>query len=178
MPTTTQAFSRDGNGVPITDHGLLVDKEITFSADNETLAVPLFTVTGDVRVKALYGIVTTVMGSNNTGGYFRLNDQTAQSNITLDTGGATLSSMPVGSIIMKDDLVSVVAEVHSAAAGVVDDPVYAGSTIWCEFEVLAKATATTNIEYVYTTNQSPTTGAIKFYCGFIPVSENGNVTAV
>jgi hypothetical protein len=33
----------------------------------------------------------------------------------------------------------------------------------------------TNIEYRFTSSTNPTTGAMKFYCGFIPLSDDGNV---
>jgi hypothetical protein len=172
----TATFSRDANRVPIELLGLVVTKSVTLSG-NGAQVVPIFTITGAVKVICLYGIVTTAIGSNHTGVYWRLNDQTIQANITLDTVGSTLSSFPVGSIVKKWDLVTVLAKVGSAATGTVVEPVYPGSTVFCEFDVIKKATAETNIEYLYTTNNS-SGGVIKFYCGFIPLSDGGNVTAV
>jgi hypothetical protein len=176
MPSINASFSRDNNRVPVTVDGFIVTSDKTFTA-NGTVVVPIFSITGAVRVMCLYGIVTTAIGSNHTGAYWRLNDQTVTANITLDTTGATLSSFPVGSIVKKWDLVTAIAKAGSSATGTVVEPIYPGSTVFCEFDVVKKATADTNIEYVYTTNNT-SKGAIRFYCGFYPLSDDGIITAI
>lgn len=156
----------------------LINTSKTFVANNTTAAVPIFGIVGDVRVLRLWGVVTTVIGSNHTGGYFRLNDQTAQINITLNTGGATLSSLPVGTTITRSALAASIATVKSSAVGALAEPTGEGGLITSEFLAVKKATAATNIEYVYTTTNTPTTGAVQFFCEWQPRSIDGLVTAL
>ena len=163
---------------PNENQPLIMSNSKTLVAANTTAAVPIFRISGMVNVKAIWGVVTTAIGSNHTGAYLRLNDQTSPKNITLNTGGATLSSLGVGSIVMKNDLATAVAQVHSSAAGVVDEPVYPGSTTDSEFHLVAKATANTDIEYVYTTTNNPTTGAIQFFIEYFPRSIGASVSAL
>ena len=135
---------------------------------------PLFTVAGAVRVYDLWGVVTTAIGTNHTSGYLRLNDQTSTTNITANPG-ATLSSLPVGSLIKKTGLASAVLTFRSAAAGALLEPATAGQTIASPFDVVAKNTATTNIEYVYTTSNS-SGGVVTFYLSYDLLSETSSVT--
>ena len=72
----------------------------TTNANNTTVSVPLFRITGSIYVKRLYGVVTTVLGPNHTAAHWRLEDGTNTPAVTLATG-TTLSSANVGSIIQK-----------------------------------------------------------------------------
>ena len=146
-----------------------------FAATNTTTAVPIFGITGDVRILRLWGVVTTAIGVNHTAAYFRLNDQTAQVAITA-AAGTTLSALPAGSKIVKTALAAVAVTATSSAVGAIAEPAAAGSLIASEFAALKKAGAVTNIEYVYSTTDSPTTGAIQFFCEWQPRSADGNVT--
>jgi hypothetical protein len=175
MPTTTQSFSRDGNRIPITQNGLIVTKSVSFTTDG-TVVVPLFTLTGSVMVKALYGVVTTDLGSNHTAASWRLNDQTAQVYLTA-VGGTTLSSIAAGSVIMKDKLVATAVTKLDNAAGVVSETATAGIPVFSPVILVKKTAALTQIEYRYITNNT-SLGAIKFYCGFIPLSDDGTLDAV
>lgn len=179
MPRVSASFWRDANNVPIADDGVMVSKAITLSGNNTTVATPIFRLTGSVEVRALYGMVTTTLGSNHTAAYWRLNDQTAQSAISLATGTA-LSNATVGSVITRRSLVSVALVFVSAAAGAVSDPVAATApSYFMPFTVTQKTGAVqTDIEYVYTTTNTPTTGAITFYCRYIPLSEDAELVAV
>jgi len=171
------AFRRDENFVPITVNGLTACKSITLSASNTTAAVPLFTVTGDVQVLSLYGVVTTALGSNITAAYWRANDQTAQAAISLATG-TTLSSFTAGSLLTRRSLVSVALVGTNANAGAVVDPVAATAPgLFMPFAVVQKTGGiTTDIEFVYTTTNTPTSGAIEFFIGWVPLSANGVIT--
>lgn len=150
----------------------------TLSASNATAAVPIFRITGAVKILRLYGVVTTAIGSNHTAGYFRLNDQSAQTDITLQTVGVTLSSFAVGSVIEKTALAATLATVKNAATGLLIEPTVAQGVANSEFEVIAKNTANTDIEYRYTTTNTPTTGEIQFCCEWMPLSANAAVTAL
>lgn len=173
------AYPRDENFVPITNNGLLEVKEITLSASNTTAAVPLFTVVGSVQVLALYGVVTTALSSNITAAYWRQNDGTAQQAISLATG-TTLSSFAVGSTIVRRSLVSVALAGTSTATGTVTDPIAATAPGSFMPFILAQKTGgvTTNVEFVYTTTNTPASGAIKFYIGWVPLTPESSLSPV
>lgn len=178
MSTVPGAFARDENHVPITFPGLLVSKTLTTNASNTTSVNPIFTITGQVQVIQLYGIVTTTLGANQTAAYWRLNDQTAQVNISLNTG-TTVSNAAVGSIIARRSIASVAIALANASAGAIQDPVAATApAVFMPFNLVQKVGGVlTQIEYVYTTTTTPTSGEITFYCGWIPLTEGSSVTA-
>lgn len=178
MPTTTQSFSRDANRIPITKNGLLVTKSLTFTGSAATVTTAIFTVTGVVEVVALYGVVTTTFGANHTDAHFRVNDQTATDQIITKATTLTLNAIDPGAIIFKSGLITAVATYKSAAVGSVYEPTTLQTNIFTPFVVVQKTgSIQTDIEYVYTTTDEPTSGVMKFYCGFIPLSDNGNITA-
>ena len=176
-PTQRGSFPRDENAVPIVQNGLLTKKDITFSTTG-TVHVPLFHITGSVLINALYGIVTTVLG-NQTAVYFDLYDQSTRTVLTLITG-STATTLPAGSAREKDALASVAVHLDTAAAGIFDEnTTSAGLPHFQQFHVGQKTgSIQTDIEYTYTTSDNPTTGAITFYCGWVPLSSNGIVTPV
>ena len=174
MATSAAAFNRDANRVPITQYGLRVSKDITFTTDG-TVVKALFTVTGSVMINALYGVVTTDLGSNHTAASFRINDQTAQVYLTA-VAGTTLSSIKAGSLIIKDKLVAVAVTKIDNAAGAVNESATAGVDIFTPVIITKKTAALTQIEYRYITNNT-SLGAMTFYCGFIPLSADGDVSA-
>jgi hypothetical protein len=154
-------------------------KTQTLSGSNTTVATPLFRVTGSVRVTELYAVVTTVLGSNNTAAHWRTNDQTAQVAISLATG-TTLSSLPAGSMLTRHSLVSVALKADSSAAAKVIDPVAATApAIHMPFEVVQKTGGVqTDIEFVYTTTNTPTSGVIQHFVEWQPLSEGSTLVAV
>jgi len=169
------SFSRDANRVPITKPGLQVKKSITLVTGNTTHYFPLFTVTGAVEVMTLYGIVTTALGSNVTAAYWREQDQTTQADISLNTG-TTLSSASIGSVIARISVATIALSLKNSSAGGVLDPVAATAPdVFMPFVVVQKTgSIKTEIEFVYTTNNG-SLGAIQFFCGFIPISTDGDV---
>lgn len=150
----------------------------TLSGSNATVAVPIFRITGSMRFTKLYGIVTTVLGSNHTGSFFRINDQTAQVEITSSTLPTALSSAAAGTMIAKTGLAALIATVKTSAAGRLTEALSAALPVNSEFEVTKKSGANTDIEYVYTTTETPTTGAIQFFVEAQPISADGVVTAL
>lgn len=178
MTAVNDAFWRDANHVPITDGGLTAYTSKTLTANNATATVPIFGVTGSVLIRRIYGIITTALGNNHTTVYFRLNDQTIQTAITLATG-STASSFTVGSMLEKRDLVTVAIDVNNASTGVFEDGGGKDLPYYQEFRITQKTGGVaTNIEYVYSTTNTPTSGAIKFYCTYIPLSDDGAVIAL
>lgn len=176
--TTTASFFRDANRVPITNNGIIVTKSITLSGNNTTVNVPIFSITGTVEVVALYGIVTTVLGANHTASAFRLNDQTAQIYLTA-VGGTDISAAPVGSMIIKNVLVATAVTLKSASAGAILEPTTVNQNIFSPVILQQKTGGVeTDIEYHYATTDTPTSGAIEFFCGFVPISDGSGVAAL
>jgi hypothetical protein len=177
MATISGAFWRDANRIPITQNGLMVTKSITFSGTG-TKVYPIFSITGVVLVNALWGVVTTALAANHRVGAFRLNDQTAQTDITNATG-PTMDAAPAGSMIVANVLAATAAVFASSAAGAIIQPAIAGTLPFSTtFLVQKTGSIETDIEYRFTSSTNPTTGAMKFYCGFIPITDDGNVTPV
>ena len=142
------------------------------NANNTTAHLPIFGVTGSVNVLALWGVVTTALGANHTAAYWRLNDQTAQVNITLNTG-TTLSAIAAGSLLTKIGLAAAALSKVDNAAGRVNEPTTLETPYFSPFEATKKLNATTNIEYNYTTTDTPTSGVIQFYATYIAISADG-----
>lgn len=167
----------DANWNPIQVGGVVTKNSKTLTANNTTGTVPVFSIAGSVNVTALYGVVTTDLGANNTAAYWRLNDQTAQVNITLNTG-TTISAVKAGSVIVKKGLAAAALTLLDNAAGRVSEPTTLEAPYFSPFVVLKKTAAETDIEFLYTTTDAPTSGVIQFFCVWMPISADANVTAL
>jgi len=147
----------------------------SLTANNTTASIPLFGITGTVLVRALWGVVTTVLSSNVTAAFWRLNDQTAQIALTA-AGGTTLSAAPVGSLIMKTGLVAAALTLKSSAAGAILEPTTLETVVESPIILTKKGAAATNIEFTYTSTNTPATGALQFFLRYVPLSADGAVT--
>lgn len=154
-------------------------KSQTLSGNNTTVATPIFRVTGSVRITKLYAVVETALGSNVTAAHWRTNDQTATLPISA-AAGTTLSSFAVGSVLTRKSLVSVALTGDNASAAKVIDPVAATAPdVFMPFNVVQKTGAVqTDIEFVYTTTNTPTSGVIKHYVEFEPLTADSDLVAV
>jgi|GEM_PF-3458720 len=170
------SFSRDGNGVPDVANGCLATNSKIFVGNNTTVNVPIFTVAGSVQILGIWAVVTTVLG-NHTAAYFRLNDATNTPAITLSTG-VSLTSEAVGSMVVKKGLAAAALVAISSAAAVVSEPTTLETTYFSPFVINANGTVTTNIEYVYTTSDAGTTGAMQFFVRWLPLSINAQLTTL
>lgn len=159
-------------GAPIT-----VKNSKTLTGSATTVATPIFRCTGSVLVLALYGEITTALGASHTAAFWRLNDQTAQVAITLATG-TTLSAKAAGSLIVKKGLVGAALVLLDNAAGVISEPTTLETLFFSPFAMTKKTAATTDIEYVYTTADTPTSGAIQHVVQYVPLSGDGALVAV
>lgn len=172
------AFARDQNRVPIAQNGLASTDSQTLVGNGATVAVPIFGITGSVLVNALYGVVTTALGVNVATTYWRLNDSSAQSNITNSTG-TDISAAPIGSLIVKKGLAATALALLSSSQERVSEPTTLETMYFSPFVAVQKtANVATNIEFVYTTSDTPTTGAITFYLGWIPLTSTSSVLAL
>jgi hypothetical protein len=138
---------------------------------------PVFRITGCVRILKLGGTVTTLHG-NATAASFRLNDQTAVLPIT-SAAGTVMTAAPVGSTIAKLGLVAAALSLISSAAGALAEPTTLETLAFSEFLMQKKIpAANTDIEYVFTTTDNPTTGAILFWCEWQALSSDGAVSVI
>ena len=178
MSQINASASRDNNRVPLVVDGVTIaSNNQVFSGNNTTVYTPIFTITGTVEIRGLWGVVTTTMGVNHTAAYFRINDQTAHPAITA-TGGVTLSGLAVGTTIVKKGLAGAAVTLLDNAAGRVSEPTTLETPFFSPFVVMKKTGALTQIEYSYATTDTGTTGAMTFYARFIPLSQDGNISIV
>lgn len=177
MPTVNGAFSRDLNRVPITTDGVTTTTSQTLTGNNTTVATPLFHVTGSVEIRGLWAIVTTDLGANHTTAFWRLNDQTAQVAITLATG-TTLSAIKAGSVIVKKGLVAAALTKLDNAAGVISEPTTLETPFFSPFVFVKKTAVVTDIEYVYSTTDTPTAGVLQHFVRWLPLSSDANIVAI
>lgn len=175
MPTQMGSMLRDDNDQSVQGTGLTLSNSKTLSGNNTTVAVPVFHVTGTVLVYAIWGNITTTLGANNTAAYWRLNDQAAQVDITLATG-TTLSGAAAGSTIVKKGLAAAALALLNNSAGRVSEPTTLETLYFSQFVALQKTAATTDIEFVYTTTDTPTSGVINFYVQYIPIGSGSRIT--
>lgn len=171
------AYSKDNNSVTIITDGITISTSQTFTGNNTTVDIPLFHVVGSVQIQALYAVVTTDLGANHTAASWRLNDQTAQVYITA-VGGTPLSAIKAGSVIVKKGVVATALTKLDNAAGVVSEPTTLETSYFSPFIAVKKTAATTDIEYQYTTTDTPTTGAMTFFARFYPLSADGTLTII
>jgi hypothetical protein len=176
MTTVTASYARDNNRIPITVDGIVTIDTQVLSGNNATVATPIFTIVGSVECRGLWAVVTTTLGVNQTAAYFRLNDQSAQTAITLATG-TTISGAAVGSNMQKNNTSASTLTLLNTSTGQFHETGSFHEELQ-SFTVAAKNGATTNIEFVYSTTDTPTTGALQFFLRWIPLSANANVIAL
>jgi hypothetical protein len=167
---------RDSNQSPVQIGGVVSRKSQTLAGSNTTVATPIFRITGSIQVVSLYGVVTTDFGANNTAAYYRLNDQTAQPAITLATG-TTLSAIKAGSVIVKKGLAAAAVTLLDNSAGRVSEPTTLETAYFSPFAAVKKTGANTDIEFVYSTTDTPTSGVIQHFIVWLPISQDASVVA-
>lgn len=175
-------ISAGGGGTSDTETlTVIASNSQTINANNTTVALPLWTITGVIAIYGLFGVVTTALSSNITAAYWRLNDGTTQTSISLATG-TILSNYRVNSLLYRTSAASSAlsaTNANSAAASIVN-----GANV--EWSLLnagtltAKSGNTCNIEFVYSTTNTPASGAITFYLRYKALSGvlGGTVVAV
>lgn len=147
---------------------------MTLDGNNQTKSQVMFTITGVVDILALFGVVTTVLGSNLTDCHIRTNDQTANIDLSLNTG-LTLSSLVAGSAIYKNDLLTAILLKKDAAVGFVRENSVAGGPLYQQFGIGKKNGATTTLDFRYSTTNTPTSGVIRWGALWVPISSDGNL---
>lgn len=138
-----------------------LSKSVTLSADATTAAVDLFTVTGAVKILDLYGIVTSKTTlTNMTDCHFNVNDATIDVPLTKSTT-LTMSAAVVGSVVFKNCQAATAAGFLSGATTAIAE---SADYTWGDYTpVIKKSGATTTIQFIYTTSDSPIAATIDFY---------------
>jgi len=175
MATLAASFYRDANRVPITTDGVITSTTQSLIVNNTTGSNTIFTIAGSVEIRGLWGVVTTVLSSNITAAFWRLNDATNTPAVTLATG-TTLSSAAVGSVITKSGLAAAALTFINSSQSRVTEPTTLETTYFSPFIATALPGVTTNLEFRYTTTNTPATGAIQFFVRWLPLSADANVT--
>jgi len=175
---SSNAFWRDANYIPVTEHGIVVTKTLTFTGSNTTVATPIFTVTGVVEVKKIWGVCLVAFGAAHTNAHWRVNDQTATDQIITKATTLTLNAINPGAVIFKSGLITAVATYKTSAAGSVYEPTTLQTSPYTPFIVTQKTgDIQTDIEYVYTTTDTPTSGSMQFFVGYVPLSDGADIAA-
>lgn len=173
--SVSQDFDANNRIITNTNYGITSTKSQTLTGNNTTVVTPLFRISGTVEVRAIYGVVTTVIGANHTAGLYRLNDQTAQ--VAISASGATLSGLAAGTTIVKKGLAAAALTLLDNAAGRVSEPTTLETSYFSPFVVMKKTDANTDIEYSYATTDAPTSGVIQHFLRWVPLSIDANVVA-
>lgn len=146
MTTVQSAFSRDANAVPITGLGLLESKTITFVAGT----------TGAIGTTTLF-TVTGVVAMNV---YALCTSDLLGATATIEVGTATLTSA------LANQVVATTVDNHE---------VYSNSILAVAASVAAH-THVVNEDVIQTIATAAISGGtLIYYCGWIPLSSDGNV---
>jgi hypothetical protein len=161
---------------PISSTGFLRRSQsaMTLNVNNTTGSIVMFTVTGSVLIRRLFGEVTTVISSAHTNGHIRTNDQSATIDLSNSTG-ATLSALAVGTMIWRAGVLATALAIDDNAVGAINDALSAGNDCFSPFIITKKNGAVTTLDYRYTTTNAPSTGAILWTADWEPLSVNGNL---
>ena len=146
------------------------------NANNTTAHVSVFTFTGTLRIVKLYALVTAALSSNITNVQFTVYDGTTRSSWSASTGCA-MSSAPVGSTAIMGGLPTA-ALTYLASSGISGG---AGSTDLEPFQetnLQANATATSYLEFSYTTTNTPASGAVQVLVQYEPLTSGAGMVAV
>ncbi len=156
---------------------IITSNSKTFSATG-AVVTPIFRITGSIRILKLYGVVTTVLNAAWTAAYWRLNDQTAQVDITLNTG-TTLSSASVGARLEKTGLAAAALTLVNSNAGRVTEAGAVNQVPTTMFEMTQKTGAiNTDIEFLFTKDAGASSGVIQFFVEWQAMSADGAVVAL
>lgn len=178
MSTFDELIDLDGNGRPIYgDSPFRVIKDHVFIATGAvTTVVPLFTLTGAVMVTRIWGVVTTDIAANHTAASWSLVETAGATIYLTAVGGTTLSSIKAGSVILKDGLVAAALTKIDNVAGAIKEPTTLQTMIFSPIVLVKKTAVVTTISYNYTSTGTPTTGAMRFYISYYPLSTDGAIT--
>lgn len=158
--------------------GTRVFKAITLNANNTTVGVKAWKITGVIRVMDLGCDVTTTFGTNHTAAGFAQLDTAGDiyENITAQT--FTGNSLAAGHAIRRTGLVAAAPTDVDPADGAVTDPSAVGNLPTTPFDIYEVEGADSFIGWHYSTTNTPTVGAMTCWAVFVPLSSGSNLVAV
>ena len=159
-------------------HVELGTREVTAEKDltlNGNASQNIFQITGAVNIVKFFGVVATALAADVTGAYLEIDDGTAQVVLTLVAGAPDISSLPVGSFLVKANLATSILSVHSAAAAALSEVVR--NTIFSKFGVIQKTGGVAT--YIRLTRAGAgASGKIHWHCIWEALSDDANIVAV
>ena len=149
--------------------GYIATKAITLAGGAGAKTYDLFTLTGSVSLRALYGVFTDVTEVTNvTVCYWDANDTTNTIEVT-DSVGTRCSGATVNSEIFKSDLLAVAAEFHNASQVRIHEQ--AGNKQFQGAILTAREGAATTIRF-QCTQDANTDAQITFYAEWVCRNSN------
>lgn len=133
----------------------------------------LFRVVGSIDC-ILWGVVTTQLSTSLINAAFVCYDGASTVDITNSVAGSDVSSLPIGSEVLKTGLVTdPLTVINNTNSIITEDATNIGFRK--EFNVTAQNGSTTFIQFTYEAFLVVGGGVIQFFCEFIPRSQNGLV---
>jgi hypothetical protein len=177
IPVASGCTGNSPNCLMLRASGFTVYKTITLSANNTTASVNVFSLTGSVKVRKIYGFITTAATlANLTVASFDLYDSTAVVQIT--AAGGALSGMAVGTFFAKCDKNDADFVVSNNVAGAIMEPIYEGSELFSMFALTKKTGANTYLRFTYTTTDAPIAATLTIFAEYYPLDSTGVLAAV
>ena len=146
-------------------------KEVTFITTGAQ-TYNLFRVYGSVLIDAISAHIETAICVNMTAFHLEIDDGTAQVDVTKNDG--VISSLPVGSYLVKDDKSGETIAIVSAAAGALQDEWDAKKAAFSVTEKnVAGSPVATYIRLSCTSTTDPPTGELHFHVEWKPLTDAG-----
>jgi len=156
--------------------GKHVSKTITLNANNTSVNVNCFQITGVVSIMSLHAeVVAATTLTNCTSVYFDLWDGTTSTAITKTTGAA-ISGFGVGSFLIKDsNNATAITTIQNNQARIVE----AGSGQHAElgFVAIQKLSTNTYIRFNYSTTDAPINAQLEIHITYKDI-DSGTIVAV
>jgi len=157
------------------------DKTITINGDTATIFVPLYTITGVVYIRHLYGIVeTATLAANLTAAYLDIFPTGGAAVVMTKIAGApAISDFEEGSILYKNSDAGDILDVQQANVAMFLEAGVALEDVPFPFIVGKKVGAVTSIRFSYIAgaDYQAETGQITWHCEWIKQSHDGLVVA-
>lgn len=128
----------------------------------------LFQITGVVYVGYIYGIVTTATPANTTAASLQLFPTGGAAIQLTSLAGSNISSLPAGSMIIKDLLAANAISVADNTLGFLSEQ---SGEVFASFAVGKKTGAVTHIRLNVT--EAGSSGAITWFVNWVPLSSDG-----
>jgi hypothetical protein len=141
----------------------VVSSHVINGNNASAIKLPVFQFTGNIRIRELYGAVTTQLGAHHTAPYFDQYDGNTRIELTSSTLPPDASNYPVGSLLLAYGKAATAMLGKSATGANISQASAANLDTFQETVLTSISGGTTQIEYVYSTSDAPTVGAIDFY---------------